>query len=199
MSVIVLAIVKYSGITVFECRSLGVKVTEFKTRNFPKFSVLCLACLIFYKRNMNVFVELFWTLCHVLETVLWGVIYAILPQSYKDLKNVSGDVALITGAGSGIGRLMCFEFAKRGAVIVALDIDKDANNETKEMIEKKGGVAHAYECNVGYGTVFGYMIILVDIWLYVIVRYSLWKEKATQAASPKNAFFIVRIAMLPIV
>ena len=95
---------------------------------------------------MNLFVEFLCTICQVIRAIILGVFYSILPPSKKV---VDGEVVLITGAGSGLGRTMCFEFAKRGAIIVALDINKEANNQTKEKIEKKGGIVHAYECNVG--------------------------------------------------
>ncbi|MBB5779122.1 SDR family NAD(P)-dependent oxidoreductase [Nonomuraea jabiensis] len=43
-------------------------------------------------------------------------------------------VALITGAGSGIGRAMAVAFAKAGARVVACDIDKESAGQTAEEI-----------------------------------------------------------------
>jgi NAD(P)-dependent dehydrogenase (short-subunit alcohol dehydrogenase family) len=48
-------------------------------------------------------------------------------------------VALITGAGSGIGRQSALLFAKEGASIVAVDVNEDAARETAGMI--KGAIA----------------------------------------------------------
>jgi NAD(P)-dependent dehydrogenase (short-subunit alcohol dehydrogenase family) len=43
-------------------------------------------------------------------------------------------VALITGAGSGIGRATALAFAKAGARVVASDINDDAARETADLI-----------------------------------------------------------------
>jgi NAD(P)-dependent dehydrogenase (short-subunit alcohol dehydrogenase family) len=46
---------------------------------------------------------------------------------------------LITGAGSGMGRLACQVFAREGAQIVALDITEEALRETAASVEGEGG------------------------------------------------------------
>jgi NAD(P)-dependent dehydrogenase (short-subunit alcohol dehydrogenase family) len=50
-------------------------------------------------------------------------------------------VAVITGAGLGIGREGALVFAKEGAKIVVLDISPDAGNETVGLVNKRGGDA----------------------------------------------------------
>jgi NAD(P)-dependent dehydrogenase (short-subunit alcohol dehydrogenase family) len=50
-------------------------------------------------------------------------------------------VALITGAGSGIGREAALLFAKEGAKVVAVDMNDAAGKETAAAIEKDGGRA----------------------------------------------------------
>ena len=59
-------------------------------------------------------------------------------------KDISGQVVLVTGGGSGIGRLMCLRFARLGATVVSWDINKSGNEETVAMIKKEGKKAHAF-------------------------------------------------------
>lgn len=50
-------------------------------------------------------------------------------------------VALITGAGSGIGRETALVFAAEGAKIVVVDVNDAAGNETVALLKKQGGEA----------------------------------------------------------
>jgi len=52
------------------------------------------------------------------------------------MKNFSDKVAVITGAGSGIGRYLALLLAKDGADVAICDIDELALNETAEMLRK---------------------------------------------------------------
>lgn len=51
------------------------------------------------------------------------------------------EVALVTGAGSGIGRASAMAFAERGDAVVVSDIDEPAGRETAEVIAASGGEA----------------------------------------------------------
>ena len=52
-----------------------------------------------------------------------------------------GKVALITGAGSGIGRESALLFAREGAAVVVVDVTDEAGEETVELVRRDGGKA----------------------------------------------------------
>lgn len=56
-------------------------------------------------------------------------------------KELDGKVALITGAGSGIGRAIAVLFAKEGAEVGVADISDNDGKQTVAEIKKKGGGA----------------------------------------------------------
>ncbi len=49
--------------------------------------------------------------------------------------------AIVTGAGSGIGRAISILYASEGARLILTDLDDKGGNETSDMIIKKGGEA----------------------------------------------------------
>lgn len=57
-------------------------------------------------------------------------------------------VAIVTGAGSGIGYAIATLFAKQGAKVAALDVRLESAAATASVIEKEGGIAAAFECDV---------------------------------------------------
>jgi 3-oxoacyl-[acyl-carrier protein] reductase len=50
-------------------------------------------------------------------------------------------VAIVTGAGNGIGRGIAIEMAREGATVVIADIDKESSNVTEQQIIQEGGTA----------------------------------------------------------
>lgn len=80
-------------------------------------------------------------LYYFLETT----VYKIIPKKKKD---VAGEIVLITGAGSGIGRLMAIKFASLGAILVLWDINEEGNMETCRLAKEKGGEkVFPYKCD----------------------------------------------------
>jgi NAD(P)-dependent dehydrogenase (short-subunit alcohol dehydrogenase family) len=57
-------------------------------------------------------------------------------------------VVLVTGAASGIGRALCIELGRRGAVVVATDINTEGAQEVASSVEAAGGRAVAVRLDV---------------------------------------------------
>ncbi len=61
---------------------------------------------------------------------------------------LEGRVALVTGAGNGIGKAACLAFAAAGAHVFAVDIDGAAALATRDAIGASNGEAEAYRADV---------------------------------------------------
>jgi len=62
--------------------------------------------------------------------------------------SLDGKTAVITGGASGIGKAIAQKFARKGAHVSLLEINKDAAQETVDEIIAAGGKASAHQCNV---------------------------------------------------
>ena len=62
---------------------------------------------------------------------------------------LTGKVAIVTGAGSGIGEEIALVFARQGARVEVLDVDEAAANRTATRIREAGGDAFASRADVG--------------------------------------------------
>jgi NAD(P)-dependent dehydrogenase (short-subunit alcohol dehydrogenase family) len=65
---------------------------------------------------------------------------------------LEGKVAIITGAGSGIGRSSALRFAAEGAAVAVVDVRGDRARKVTELILASGGRAVPCEADVGDGT-----------------------------------------------
>jgi NAD(P)-dependent dehydrogenase (short-subunit alcohol dehydrogenase family) len=61
----------------------------------------------------------------------------------------SGRTALVTGAGSGIGRAIALRLGAEGAQVWALDVAADTAEQTATLIREAGGHAAALTCDLG--------------------------------------------------
>jgi NAD(P)-dependent dehydrogenase (short-subunit alcohol dehydrogenase family) len=64
---------------------------------------------------------------------------------------LEGKIALITGAGSGIGRAMALLFAREGAQLTIADKDLEAVQATESLVRSAGGNARSVQCDVTSG------------------------------------------------
>ncbi len=63
-------------------------------------------------------------------------------------RDLSGRVALVTGAGAGMGRAHAMALAARGATVCVLDIDGAGAARTATEIEQAGGSVMPWHCDV---------------------------------------------------
>ena len=61
---------------------------------------------------------------------------------------LEGKVALITGAGSGLGRQAAQLFSSEGARVAIVDIDADRAEQASKLVEQQGGDAIAITADV---------------------------------------------------
>ena len=66
------------------------------------------------------------------------------PEAFR----LDGDVALVTGAGAGIGRAIAMTFAAAGAAVVVSDLKAETAQAVAEDIVAAGGRAAGIACNV---------------------------------------------------
>jgi NADP-dependent 3-hydroxy acid dehydrogenase YdfG len=74
------------------------------------------------------------------------------------MKNINDKVAIVTGAGSGLGRAIAKYLAKNGAIVVIADINLTYANDTLNRIKNNGGQGLAFEVNVGNAEAVNIMI-----------------------------------------
>lgn len=99
--------------------------------------------------NVYVFVlyQTLYTLFLVIKTTLEAIYRLLIPYRYRS-KSVRGQNVLITGAGSGIGRVMAKRFAKLGARLILVDVNSSGNQTTVNEVIMAGGSAVAFTCDL---------------------------------------------------
>lgn len=83
----------------------------------------------------------------MLYTTVTTIIRLVVPYQNR-AKSVKGEVVLITGAGSGLGRLMASRFAKLGAKLILVDVNTEGNEQTAREVIADGGEAKTFTCDL---------------------------------------------------
>jgi meso-butanediol dehydrogenase / (S,S)-butanediol dehydrogenase / diacetyl reductase len=65
------------------------------------------------------------------------------------MNRFNGKIAIVTGAGSGIGRATAIRLASEEGTVACVDVDESSAQKTVAEIGEAGGHASAYACNVG--------------------------------------------------
>lgn len=89
----------------------------------------------------------FWAIIEIYIAILKSIGQLFIPYDWKE-KDVSQDTVVITGGGSGIGRLLAQKFAMRGSKVIIIDIDEAGMDKTCQLVERIGGTCKAYKCDI---------------------------------------------------
>ena len=76
-----------------------------------------------------------------------------------------GKVAVVTGAGSGIGRASALAFAEEGACVLAADLNSASAEDTARAIQDTGAQASAFGVDVTDRAQVDETVARVDDWL----------------------------------
>ncbi|XP_047361022.1 17-beta-hydroxysteroid dehydrogenase 13-like [Vespa velutina] len=79
--------------------------------------------------------------------IMRSIIKLFIPLKYQ-MKDISGEIALVTGAAGGLGRAIAIGLANHGVIVVIWDINQNGIEETMELIKAAGGTCYGYVCDV---------------------------------------------------
>ena len=71
-----------------------------------------------------------------------------MTQAKHNLFDLCGQVAIVTGAGRGIGAAVALGLARHGARVAVLDVDESAASTMANSIQSEGHKADAFGCDV---------------------------------------------------
>lgn len=88
-----------------------------------------------------------------LFTLFVGIFFAILIALYRTfrpppLKSLHGEIAMVVGAGRGVGRELAIHLSQLGVIVACIDINAETCKATAQRASQMLGTARAYTCNV---------------------------------------------------
>ncbi|CAH1283561.1 unnamed protein product [Diabrotica balteata] len=93
-------------------------------------------------------IEVIGFLAYSVALIIAAIYKACLPSAYQHRKNINGQIALITGGGGGLGRLLALRLARLGSTVVLWDVNEKAVEETVGLVKGVGGKAYGYKCDL---------------------------------------------------
>ncbi|XP_032678737.1 short-chain dehydrogenase/reductase family 16C member 6-like [Odontomachus brunneus] len=79
--------------------------------------------------------------------IVESIVKTFIPNKYK-MKSISGEIALVTGGGGGLGRLLSLRLSKLGAIVIVWDINESGIQETVKLVQAAGGTCYGYVCDL---------------------------------------------------
>ena len=98
--------------------------------------------------GISFFVELAYLVWEFSKCMFWTFFYFVFTPTEKYVRN---EIVLLTGSAKGLGRQLAIEFAKRGSILVLLDMDDVENSKTVELCKAAGLSTKrlfAYHCDL---------------------------------------------------
>lgn len=104
------------------------------------------------KRDAGFFVTAISTIADII-VFLYTSIGFILEEFYYRIvghpeKDLRGDIALVTGGGGGLGRLLASRLGKLGVYVVVWDINQTGIDETVELLRANGAKCVGYQVDI---------------------------------------------------
>ncbi|HKJ00560.1 MAG TPA: glucose 1-dehydrogenase [bacterium] len=64
------------------------------------------------------------------------------------MQRLQGKIALVTGAGAGIGEQICYRFSEEGGTVIGMDLNDEALQRVAAGVQKRGGSLHTIVADV---------------------------------------------------